>query len=254
MLYDITKSEADILSTLNKFTSDISKIIQRLGYGNDNAQHFVCSCLFVRIDELVLSCLKLFESKIYSTIPVLMRSMLEAFADLKILSGDAAYINNMMLSAHIEKRNYGYNLIQILDDDDRVKSKEFLTRLDDLDKKISEFKSKGVKKLTVCKRFEKAGLIDVYLNQYASFSSGVHVNVNSLEGSNLDNDGTICCYRDIAKEDKMMYIELIMSTLGVSSSLMAKVLGHSFSDDESKLLIECDNFVNELVKNNITTE
>ncbi len=167
----------------------LQRVIERLidqssslSFDKTNRQHLLLVCLYMRIIELGFSCAILIKNRIISGVPILLRSTIEAFADLKSLSKDESYADVMAASYAEEWRRLYGNAIE--------GNNPYLGKISEManlrqmneenKKKLDDLKKKGCVALTHRKRFEKAGMAEEYFSIYNDLCSHSHSNIRSL--------------------------------------------------------------------------
>jgi len=150
-------------------------------------QHLIVVALCCRIIEIANAFLSLIDKKGgLSVLPGMVRSLLEAYADLINLKNDEGYLAQMALSFHLTQKKiarfssvgstgnrYLSSVSDELDVEERIKEIE-----DEISKCIGE---DAVARFTIEQKFRKAGLIDEYQSVYVLLCNHAHNNIYELE-------------------------------------------------------------------------
>lgn len=152
--------------------------------------------LYASIVEYSHGCLTLLRDGDLTSLPPLIRSMLEAYVDLINVTGDADY-------AHVMQATYLKDLLDMYKAAKREPDNPYLisiAQLADLDERVSrtrkefdEVKGKAQKFgkdiLKISERFKLAGLQPIYPVIYKMLCQDAHNNPNSLISRHLEADG-----------------------------------------------------------------
>lgn len=192
------------MNTIDFLEKVLDKSIEysgKLVFNKEYQQHLYLVSLYCRIIELTHSCTILMKEKIISGVPIILRTVLETFADLKNLSDDEKYVNFMKagyLKEWLRKKVYAEH-----------------------ETELQKLKKKRYAPLNHYERLEKAGMVNEYRSVYNFLCSHSHSNIRSLyyRYTNITGDNfTVICY----KEPKQHNIDLYSTTLRdmlVSASL-----------------------------------
>ena len=129
---------------------------------HDNLQEKYIIALAIRVTELCLDAVVLLKNHRISSVPIVLRSALETFADLQCCIKDKSH-PEAMTKAQYQRL---YELQKHIESD-----------------KAEEYKKLG-KKLSVWDRFKKADLVELYNGYYSILSMYAHGNVGALIESN----------------------------------------------------------------------
>ncbi|PAW08013.1 hypothetical protein B6K85_24445 [Vibrio sp. V1B] len=129
---------------------------------HDNLQEKYIIALAIRVTELCLDAVVLLNNHRISSVPIVLRSALETFADLQCCIKDKSH-PEAMTKAQYQRL---YDLQKHIESD-----------------KAEEYKKLG-KKLSVWDRFKKADLVELYNGYYSILSMYAHGNVGALIESN----------------------------------------------------------------------
>lgn len=158
--------------------------------------------------------------------PLLFRTMLEAYVDLKNLVGDADYLCNMRAAWLGHKRRLGERakagnpyLESIVADPERD------TTIAALDAELKTLADNGYKPLRVQERFERAGESDRYFSVYWHLCTHSHNNFNSLQNRHVEETPAglrLVCFRPITPDAAQRYLD---QSAGIIANSIAFVKG-----------------------------
>jgi hypothetical protein len=226
------------LDFLEKVVAKVTTSSNKLIFNKKYARHLYLIALYCRIIELTHSCTILMKEKIISGVPVILRTVLEAYADLKNLIADENYVNYMEAS-HLEewrriikeaKNKENPYLCKIAELENLRKAYEDHTTT------IEELKDNKYVALSHYDRFEKAGLVKEYRSIYNFLCSHSHNNIRCLHDrytTITGNDFDVVCYKDPQPHDFLLYSTSLCDILVDASSTV-----HTFFETSASSEIE----------------
>ena len=206
-----TAKPEEVLAFIKKCHEDFQHYSLEITFDKKDSVDRNIIALYGSIIELTGSCIILVDKKMISAVPILLRSILEAYVDLINLINDPKYAHNLEVSYLKEwlrllqqaKKGKNQYLKQISEAD----------TLDDSIKDWTEQKEKlnkdGYKALTKENKFKLAGLEDEYYSIYNSLCSDSHNNLRSLMGRHIefdDEEFSLVFYKDYSLEDSETYV------------------------------------------------
>jgi len=186
------------LNFLEKVLDKSIEYLHELTFDKNIKQHLYLILLYCRIVELIHSCNILMKERIIAGVPILLRTVLETFADLKNLSNDQNYVNSMDASNLHEWLRIFKEAVS--GDNEYLES---ISKMENLKQTCAEYKTelkildeKGFVPLKHFDRFEKAGMSDEYRSVYNSVCCDSHSNTRSLYKSytNITGDDFTVIY------------------------------------------------------------
>lgn len=199
----------DNMNTLNFLEKVLDKSIEysrKLTFDKKYQRHLYLISLYCRVIELTHSCTILMKEKIISGVPIILRTVLETFADLKNLSADENYVNFMQASCLEE----WLRLFKEAKDGDNPYLGKIsqIGNLKQVYTELKKLKENHYAPLSHYKRFEKAGMVDEYRSIYNSLCSHSHSNVRSLYDRYTHitgDDFMVICYKEPKPHDITLY-------------------------------------------------
>lgn len=213
-----------MLNFLKKVIDKCTGYSRELTFYKENRQHLYLILLYLRVVELTQSCRILMEEKIISAVPILLRTVLETFADLKNLSDDKNYANFMEAS----------NLHEWLrvfkeaesGDNPYLKSishmEYFKQAYTQYEAELQKLKNENYAPLKNFERFRKAKMVDEYYSVYNSICCDSHSNIRSLSGSytNITGDDFKVIYYKDPEPNDIIRNSTILCDILVDASLI----------------------------------
>lgn len=215
---------------INKLENIIDDVIfgtEELKFNKDSAQQLYSVCLCGTILELACGCLALYKTNNHNCVPGVTRSLLEAYVDLVNLIKDEEYVLSMNVAYLKQRANILKSALG------RGKSNPYLEKtakweeLESQSKKtqseIDNLKEKGIYKLQVSDRFDRAELIDLYDSVYASLCQHSHNNLNVLEKRHLIEHNNEIRVEFFQYMDKSEIIPIVETIAGLLVDSMRKL-------------------------------
>ena len=165
-----------LFSKLNRFTAETR---EKISTDNTNLLELLATCLFIRIHESCQAAVLLLRNGLTTDAKVVVRSVFEALAHIKLLSKDEKYTKQYMLASEFERSRKITKLRQNPSDvlakyRDKI-SPEEMAKFEKQRKELKDARHITSKIAT------EAGLKDMYETVYSLFSDIVHVSSKTLE-------------------------------------------------------------------------
>ena len=256
--YQSKKSKMNKLNTLVFLEKTLDKSIEyssKLTFDKKYPQHLFLISLYCRVVELTHSCTILMRGEIISSVPIILRTVLETFADLKNLSADENYVNFM-------RATYMKEWFRIFKEAQKG-GNAYLTRIsriENLNQVYAEHENElnGLKKnhytpLTPGQRFERAGMVDEYLSIYNFLCSHSHSDIRSLYSRYTritGDDFTVICFKDPTPHDIALYSTTLCDILTDATVIIHKSLNSGLNSDVATLNSEWEELKSKLLTKN----
>jgi hypothetical protein len=248
------RHEMNMLAYLEKVLGKSIGYSGKLTFDKKYQQHLYLVSLYCRIIELTHSCTILMKQKIISGVPIILRTVLETFADLKNLSADENYVYFM-------QAGYLKELLRIFkeakDTDNPYLGK--ISQIEDLKQVYAEHETELqnlIKKhyvpLSQDTRFDRAGMVNEYRSVYNFLCSHSHSNIRSLYDRYTDitgDDFTVICYKDPKPHDITLYSSTLCDMLIDATSIV-----HKFFNSEVHSKVRAINAEWEELKSKLLTK
>jgi hypothetical protein len=156
--------------------------IEHFKFDKQHPWHRNLIALYLSLIEYSDALINLIENEKSIAVPVVFRSLLEAYVDFKNLSEDKAYGYNM-------EANYAYNWLKSLEEASKNKNEYWAltasepnlnAAIQEQKDKLAELKAKGYQPLSVFDKFKRAGMIEENKSVYKYLCSHSHNNINSF--------------------------------------------------------------------------
>lgn len=202
----------------------LSKTIDLTGriiFYKETPQHSYLISMHCTIIELSSCCIELLKIGQATAVPVIARSVLEAYADLKCLLLDENHWRYMHAS-HLKDKvkltteaGSGNPLLADLSQHIDIK-RELLA----VQEELASLKTEGIEPIKhISDRFKKAGMEAEYRSMYALLCNEAHNSQSALISRHLESDGDgfrITLFKDQPIEDVAVSIDVIAGTLAGS--------------------------------------
>jgi len=175
---------------LNKTIEDCRLLVEKVRFDKYHPWHKYIVSFYGSILELSRGILVLYDARSPIGITIILRTLIEAYADFKNLCNDPTYGNYLELNDICEELKFY----------DEAKKKvnpylEGVANIQELDKHLQKLrkrkellKGKGFKKLKIFEKFQKAQLLNEYRSIYVLLSSETHNNLSALNLRHMSID------------------------------------------------------------------
>jgi hypothetical protein len=222
-----------VLESINNIIIKVNDATKKLKYDSHEGQDVWAMSLHGSIIEYSHSCLVLMNSELYSSIPIITRSSLEALAALKLTLQNKD--NYKFLFAKYYKQKY--------DNFRQLRNVESLKVIQMPDEDMQEIELEARAQLEACKleKYNPLGVIDTmnkskmsvhHITLYRSLCSSAHNNITSLEDRHIEkNDDAygVVVFKEPGARQKLILIEYFLPLLIESVETM---VNHFSSADE----------------------
>jgi hypothetical protein len=219
---------------MEKFRVLITHILdqfEHIRFDKTHAWHRDMVCLYCSIIEHGDSLYKLFEQERITAAPLLLRSMLEAFIDLKNLSNDQSYGYYLQSSNLKEwlKVTKAAGTLQNPYLDGLASAEGFDEQVSNWEKELEDYRKEGYSPLNQFQKFEKAGMVNEYRSLYNFLCSYSHNNIRALTDRHLEltddkTDFKVVMFQEFDAEKSEHYLQTATTCLNQSSKLIHKAL------------------------------
>ncbi len=196
--------------------------LETLRFNDENIVHLAAICSYLYITQVSLSVKALYEKGSHYSYPILLRSLLEAFADLTNILEHEGYAQRMVATYYHEKIRVLENAPKFPDDT----LFQYIAEHQEGNKKIREtyegLKKDGFSNIGIAEKFKLAVMSDLYAGVYWHFCLYTHANmgvleerhIESLEGDNLQ----VVFSKDVGADYLVRCLDTLVS-LWIDSSL-----------------------------------
>ena len=226
---------------MDKYHNLMVKVLDHFDYikfDKNHPWHLVLVSLYCSVVEYSDTLINLEKEQKNIAIPLVARGILEAYVDLKNLSEDQSYGNNMEASyldewlkvtkAASKSNNPFLNELS--------EAKEFETQVINWEAERKELNEKGFVKLNQFEKFQKAGMENEYRSVYNFLCSHSHNNKRALFDrfcviSEDKSDFTLSMFKESEENENDHYLELGREYLTFSSELIHRALDTGYENE-----------------------
>lgn len=231
--------ENNYFPILEKLSQDSINDLPYLKYTTDDTQRLFAATIYSSMLELSTNIYELIKDNKYFTVPILLRTLLEAHVDLINLTKDATYPDRLMAS-YLDQRK------RLLKDANRYPEDPFFRKIIEMEDTVEkmesydrDLKEKGIEPIIPGDKFHIAQLSDVKASVYWYLCQHSHNNINILEDRHVNiEDGkfSLVVFKDISDEDKIRYIDTLASIWLESTKIIHEFLDSQMSSRYSGLI------------------
>lgn len=194
-----------------------------------DGQQVLAVSLYLRILELSEAISAMLASPAAIGIPILTRTVYEAFTDLKLLCDDKSYVKNMIaqhldgkrkILEHAEKNPAGEYHAAI------AAASTFRAVVDDTKTRLKTLKEQGVNPISEFEKAQKIGMSDQYRSIYWLLSQHTHSEISILDERHLRQNGErkhLVCFEDFGLRDVGGELLLVIDILEGSPRNLNKI-------------------------------
>lgn len=224
---------AAIVARLDDLFEVVAGCSRSVQFDSGVQQHLIAVSLHGSILELARGSLQLLSIADATCFPVVLRTALEAYVDLKNLVDDPDYADNMKASWHRERSRVLENAARrgtanpYLED--LAHNPDLADGLQEARAAMQRLKDRGRPPLKVWERFQKANEEDRYESVYAHLCQHSHNNLNALAGRHLVQDAEgaaqVAFFQPIDDNDLQMYADTLAGIVANSYGFLTQIVG-----------------------------
>ncbi len=235
----------EVLNFLKKAHDDFQPLSKQIAFDKTRPLHRNVIALYGSILELTGSCILLIDKRLITGVPVLLRSVLEAYVDLVNLIENPEY-------GHLLAVSYLKEWLKILEEAKNGKNEylQAISEASSLDKSITEFRSElnklkanGYKALEIKEKFKKAGMEKEFKSIYNSLCCDSHNNLRALINRHIEREQTdfsIVFYKAYTPEDSAVHVGTNAEVLVRTTQLMHKFFDSPVQETIQEYRVELD--------------
>lgn len=235
----------ELIAFLLKAYCQIHSEHSNFSFDKGRSQHYYLVCLYATILEISQDCLLLYENypigRHIVSLPILLRSNMEAYVDFINLIKDENYGDTM--KASWLKQNIKL-LKEALNNQDNPYIKNLRSygnvekRLEEFEKEFQSLKNKNINPQFIANRFRLAGLTNEYNSIYILLCSYTHNSPFALEKRHFQRSGEdyhLVVSKVENLEELLPYFDMLCEILVCSSQLIHNFFGSPIGKDMDKL-------------------
>lgn len=204
-------SSEEFLDFLKRAHDEFQPLAEKLKFDKSHPWHRNSIALYGSILELTGSSILLVENRLLSGVPVLMRTILEAYVDLTNLINDKSY-------GYVLELSYLKEWLKLLNEAQKGNNQYLasISEASDLNQniakwqaEISTLESSGHQTLKKYEKFKLADMEDEYRSTYNTLCGDSHNNIKALINRHMEidqEDFNMVIYKDYSPEDSAIYV------------------------------------------------
>jgi hypothetical protein len=219
---------------MEKFRELVTHILdqfEHIKFDKSHPWHLDMVYLYCSIIEYADSLYKLLQQERIVAAPLLLRSMIEAFIDLKNLCNDQTYGYHLQ-SGNIKEWLKVTKEARTLENpylDGLASADGFEVQISKWEEELQEYSAKGYPALNQFQKFEKADMVNEYRSLYNFLCSYSHNNIRALRDRHIEisedkTDFKVVMFPDFDAEKADNYIQTATICLNESSRLIHAAL------------------------------
>ncbi len=225
---------SQMLDYIKRLHDTSVELIEKIRFDKRVPRQLYLIELYISLIELTSCIIILIDKKRFAGVPVLLRSLLEAFVDFKNICCDEDYVNYLEAKFHSEwlrvlnQAKNGKNLFL----SHYSNWKDLDSQLSEHESELDRLKNNGYSPLNISQCFEKAGMADVYSSLYNFLCSEAHSNIRALIDRHVKinqscDDYSVVGYKNRSVSDFAAHLD---STAGIL--LESSIRIHSLFDND----------------------
>lgn len=234
-----------VFDFLKRAHDGLQPLSTKLAFDKHHPLHRNLVALYGSIIELTGGLIVLVDRRLITGVPVLLRSILEAYVDFRNLASNPTYGYSLELG-HIKE------WLKILQEAKTGKNEYLLeiSQAPDLDQRIAEWtrkkialEARGYRSLKIEQKFQRAEMEKEYRSQYNSLCCDAHNNLRALVDRHIEIDGEgfeVVYYKAYTPEDSAVYVGTNAEILIRASQELHAFLHSPVCDEVSKYREELD--------------
>lgn len=209
--------EGKLLPFLRQSVLDALNDAEHFRFDKGRPNQVTTICLYGSIVEMAHSCIAFLEKKEMTPLPIILRALLEAYADFRACIDDQNYYKNMYASFLEEK-------LRFLKAFERNPTNQYLqdahgqidiqTEKENLQEEIQAFTLENRPPLKTWQRFQNGKLEDEYHSMYWLLCLHSHNNLSALEDRHIEKSGddfSVVLFKEENPDDLQRYLDTIIS-------------------------------------------
>jgi hypothetical protein len=225
------------------------EILPAVKFDKHHPQHLAAICLYATILQSVSDCYRLMEGPATVTVPGIMRSLLESYADLCAVIQDPAYPKKMLSTFYEEQRKHFEDVLKSPRNPfhaDVATHIDPVAKLKEIEAELDKFRQEKHFPLSVFERFRLAGLGDLFRTIYWRLCLDAHNNIAALEQRHVrrteGDDFEVDIFAENPSDELGMYYDTVTAILIDSSRRLYGLVGFAIPDAFSQLIAAFEKF------------
>lgn len=223
-----------LLPLLDTVLTDSHQHARRVKFHKKHSQHHALMCLYCTIIELAHGQKALLRKGQTTALPVVLRSIFEAYADLRAVINDATYTKRMEATFIEQKALSLKNAVRTPDNrffEDMRSGMDLPQELSRRERELEALRREGAKPLKTYERFQAGGLEHEYQSTYWLLCLEGHNNISALEDRHIEKRGdeyAVVLFKEADPKHLVGIVEQLLQIL-IDSGIRV----HKFLDSEA---------------------
>lgn len=187
-----------------------------LTFSKQHPQHLALISLYCTIIELASGEKALIDKGQTTGLRVLLRSIMEAYADLRALLANPGYTKRMYATFLDEKLRFMSNVARAPANPFFVGAGNMDSEKRDVEKELGELKKGGNQPLSNFARFEAGGLTDEYQSIYWLLCLESHNNMSALDDRHIEKRGEeydVVLFKEAKPDDLVLVVDSLLAVV-----------------------------------------
>jgi uncharacterized protein DUF5677 len=235
------------INYLKQTHMDFCSFSQEFKFDGNSAYHISIVSFYGSILELTESCIVLIENNVTIAVPIIIRSILECYLDLKNMTGDINYGYHLRMNFLHESTRFSSSNKNLL-----MENSDFKRTHDLQCQEYKELEKNGYSRIKVYKKFELADMLHEYNSFYNRLCADSHGDFSALSERHLSNDekNKMIIFNKKTDQDSLaFYIIKLSEYLIKSTFLIHRELGSSALSNVELYFNELENYMDKVSEN-----
>lgn len=223
--------QTKLLPLTQSVATDALHDVELFRFDKTDPHQLYTVCIYGSVVEIAYGCIALLEKKQVTALPILLRSLLEAYADFRASIEDQQYYKNLYASflkeklrliTNAEKNQQNPYLAGL------VRAPDINTEKANLQVEIDRYKNENRGPLMNQDRFNRGKLEYESQSIYWLLCLHGHNNLSALEDRHIEKqnaDYNVVLFKEEDPEDLVRYLEILIEILIDSTERIHKLLG-----------------------------
>jgi hypothetical protein len=222
--------DGKLLPLFDTVLRDSLRYAGEIRFDKEHPQHLTLLCVYCTILEQSQAEQVLIRNGQVTALPVLFRSIFEAYADLRALIRDPTYVKRMYATFLREKVRFLIHVRQSANNPFFASIRDGMNieeEIRELERKLQEFREQGKHQLSTSDRFQAAGLEDEYQSMYWLLCLAGHNNMSALDDRHIEKLGEdyhVVLFKEAQPEELVRIVDSLLAVLIDSGDMVHKSL------------------------------
>lgn len=233
---------------LGRILDCTQRILPTVRFDKRRSQHVAAMCLYATILQSIGECYRLMDRPTV-TVPGIMRSVLESYADLSAVIANPDYPKKMLATLYEEQRKHLQDVIKEPENPFHAQLAAKIDPTEELSKvtsSLDHLRQEGHAPLRIKDRLDAAGLANIYRTVYWELCLHDHNNLAVLESRHIRRTGATQFEIDVFAENSLHQLgtsyDTLTGMLADSSRRLYRLLEFSHPEEFNQRVEEFEHF------------